>query len=215
MTKPESISSATGPNARGRARAETRTNLVNAGLRLFARLGYDSTSVKQIAQEAGVAQGLLYHYFESKEKLLQAIFQISMEDVRRSFAAAGAIGSSSALEQLIRASFRIVQENQEFWRLSYALRMQPAVLGSLAEPLAEWTTEILGTLERLLRDAGYPAPATEASILFGTIDGIAQHYTMMPATYPLGTIVDALVTRYAGSQKTEAERDTDHGDNLD
>ncbi len=188
---------AAGRNARERSREETRRNLIDAGLRLFACAGYDSASVKQIAQEAGVAQGLLYHYFESKEKLLQAIFQTCMEDVRLSFAAsAGAADSTDGMERLIRASFRIVQENQEFWRLSYALRMQPRVLGNLAGPLQEWTVEILQSLENLLQNAGYPDAATEAAILFGTIDGIAQHYTMMPETYPLEPVVDALVARY-------------------
>jgi AcrR family transcriptional regulator len=191
---------------REQARTETRANLIQAGLRLFARVGYESTSVKQIAQEAGVAQGLLYHYFESKEMLLQGIFQRSMDDVRLSFAAGmGGTDATRGLEPLIRASFRIVKENQEFWRLSYALRMQPAVLGGMAGPLAEWTTEILSTLENLLRDAGYSAPDIEASILFGTIDGIAQHYTMMPDTYPLPAVVDALVARYVGYRKIGEE----------
>ncbi len=193
---------------REQARTETQANLIQAGLRLFARVGYESTSVKQIAQEAGVAQGLLYHYFESKERLLQAIFQRSMEDVRFSFAVGIGIGGTDSrpgLESLIHASFRIVQENQEFWRLSYALRMQPAVLGGMAGPLAEWTGEILSTLESLLREASYPNPATEASILFGTIDGIAQHYTMMPDTYPLPAVVDALAERYSGANKVEEE----------
>lgn len=199
-------SALSGPSERVRredARIETQGRLIAAGLRLFARSGYDSTSVKQIAQEAGVAQGLLYHYFASKEKLLHAIFEQSIEDVRLSFAeSAGAEGSGDALELLIRSSFRIVQEKQEFWRLSYALRMQPAVLGSLAAPLSEWTTEILTTLEGLLRDAGCPQPALEAAILFGSIDGIAQHFTMMPDTYPLGDVVDSLVQRYAKGHQT-------------
>jgi AcrR family transcriptional regulator len=188
--------------SREKARLETQSNLVDAGLRLFASQGYESTSVKQIAQEAGVAQGLLYHYFDSKEKLLQAIFQRSIEDVRLSFASsAGGADPASRLEALIRSSFRIVQDNQEFWRLSYALRMQPAVLGDMAVPLAEWTQEILQTLEHLLSDVGYRDASVEASILFGTIDGIAQHYTMMPDTYRLPDVTEALVSRYGRAQK--------------
>jgi AcrR family transcriptional regulator len=195
---------------RERARLDTRSNLVDAGLRLFARVGYESTSVKQIAQEAKVAQGLLYHYFASKDKLLQAIFERSIEDVRLSFAAStGGPDSGSRLEALIRSSFRIVQNNQEFWRLSYALRMQPAVLGDMAVPLAEWTQEILQTLEQLLSDVGYRNPSVEASVLFGTIDGIAQHYTMMPDTYPLPDVIEALVFRYCGNLKTVKEKDDD------
>ena len=42
---------------------------------LFSRQGVDNTSIKDIAREAGVAQGLLYHYFASKDDLLWGVLQ--------------------------------------------------------------------------------------------------------------------------------------------
>ena len=54
--------------------AERRRNqLVDAALDLFAERGIEATRISDIAQRAGVAQGLLYHYFSGKEALLQAI----------------------------------------------------------------------------------------------------------------------------------------------
>jgi AcrR family transcriptional regulator len=44
-------------------------------VRVFARKGYHAARVGDIAAEAGVAHGLLYHYFDSKEKLLETIFR--------------------------------------------------------------------------------------------------------------------------------------------
>ena len=43
-------------------------------MRAFARKGYHACRVSDIAKEAGVAYGLVYHYYESKETLLEAIF---------------------------------------------------------------------------------------------------------------------------------------------
>ena len=44
-------------------------------MRVFARSGYHGSRVGDIAEEAGVAHGLLYHYFPSKEAVLQTIFR--------------------------------------------------------------------------------------------------------------------------------------------
>ena len=44
-------------------------------MRVFARSGYHGARVGDIAEEAGVAHGLLYHYFSSKEEVLQTIFR--------------------------------------------------------------------------------------------------------------------------------------------
>ena len=53
---------------------ERRQQILQAAVRAFARKGYHACRVSDIAAEAGVAYGLVYHYFASKEALLQAIF---------------------------------------------------------------------------------------------------------------------------------------------
>jgi AcrR family transcriptional regulator len=52
-----------------------RKRLLDAAVRVFARTGYHGSRVGDIAEEAGVAHGLLYHYFSSKEEVLQTIFR--------------------------------------------------------------------------------------------------------------------------------------------
>lgn len=54
---------------------ETRAKLIEAALHLFAEKGVDSTSIKDIAREARVAQGLLYHYFTGKDDLLWRVLE--------------------------------------------------------------------------------------------------------------------------------------------
>ena len=48
---------------------ERRRELLACAMRLFAEEGYDNVSVRAVARAAGVAPGLAYHYFDSKEKL--------------------------------------------------------------------------------------------------------------------------------------------------
>ena len=54
---------------------DKRQQLLEAAVRVFAREGYHTSRVGDIAEEAGVAHGLLYHYFPSKEEVLATIFR--------------------------------------------------------------------------------------------------------------------------------------------
>jgi AcrR family transcriptional regulator len=53
---------------------DKRRLLLDAAVRVFARKGYHASRVGDIAEEAGVAHGLLYHYFDSKDEVLEAVF---------------------------------------------------------------------------------------------------------------------------------------------
>lgn len=54
---------------------ERRTQLIDTALEVFANKGFDKTSVRELAAAAGVAQGLMYHYFKSKDQLLEAVVE--------------------------------------------------------------------------------------------------------------------------------------------
>jgi TetR/AcrR family transcriptional regulator, fatty acid metabolism regulator protein len=57
------------------AQQEKRKAILDAAVRVFARSGYHRARVGDIAAEAGVAHGLLYHYFSSKEHVLETVFR--------------------------------------------------------------------------------------------------------------------------------------------
>ncbi|HEY8627928.1 MAG TPA: TetR/AcrR family transcriptional regulator [Gaiellaceae bacterium] len=74
---------------------EKRRQILQAAVRVFARKGFHTSRVGDIAEEAGVAHGLLYHYFDSKDELLETIFHdtwtellAAMQDVEESGAPA-------------------------------------------------------------------------------------------------------------------------------
>jgi TetR/AcrR family fatty acid metabolism transcriptional regulator len=60
---------------RSTGQEDKRRLILDAAVRVFARKGYHTCRVGDIAEEAGVAHGLLYHYFRSKEELLETIFR--------------------------------------------------------------------------------------------------------------------------------------------
>jgi AcrR family transcriptional regulator len=60
--------------ARAAGNADKRRIILAAAIRVFARQGFHSARVSDIANEAGVAYGLVYHYFDSKDEVLDTLF---------------------------------------------------------------------------------------------------------------------------------------------
>ncbi|GAA2442770.1 TetR family transcriptional regulator [Actinomadura vinacea] len=59
---------------------QTRALIVQTALRLFRERGYEATTMRAIAKEAGVSVGNAYYYFGSKEELIQAYYDELQED---------------------------------------------------------------------------------------------------------------------------------------
>jgi TetR/AcrR family transcriptional regulator, fatty acid metabolism regulator protein len=67
--------------ARSNGHEDKRRLILEAAVRVFARKGYHTCRVGDIAEEAGVAHGLLYHYFRSKEEVLDSVFRETWTDI--------------------------------------------------------------------------------------------------------------------------------------
>ena len=61
------------PGTRARA-GDRRRQILDAAVRVFARQGFHTCRVSDIADQAGVAYGLVYHYFDSKDEVLDTLF---------------------------------------------------------------------------------------------------------------------------------------------
>lgn len=55
-----------------------RQDILAAGLKVFTRKGYGAAKISDIAAEAGMSTGLMFHYFESKEKLYEELIKIGI-----------------------------------------------------------------------------------------------------------------------------------------
>src|SRR3954462_3395706 len=84
---------------RSTGQEDKRRLILDAAVRVFARKGYHATRVGDIAEEAGVAHGLIYHYFSSKEEVLETIFRETWSDLLDAIHAVEASGEP-AREQL-------------------------------------------------------------------------------------------------------------------
>ncbi|MGB8649339.1 MAG: TetR family transcriptional regulator [Mycobacteriales bacterium] len=80
----------------------TRARIVDCALRLFAEQGYEATTMRAIAQAAGVSTGNAYQYFAGKDHLVLAFYERSQ--LEHSDAAAGALASSRDFESRLHAA---------------------------------------------------------------------------------------------------------------
>ena len=70
---------------RSTAQEEKRRVILDAAVRVFARKGYHTSRVGDIAEDAGIAHGLLYHYFSSKEQVLETVFRENWSELIDAF----------------------------------------------------------------------------------------------------------------------------------
>ena len=83
------------PKAHGEAR---RRQIIDAAYQCFARKGFHQTTMRDIYQETGLSAGAVYHYFDSKEAIIQASLDIDYDRSRELFDAA--IASEDPLKAL-------------------------------------------------------------------------------------------------------------------
>ena len=93
--------------------------ILQAAVRTFAARGYEATRVGDIAKEAGVAYGLVYHYFGSKDAVLEAVFREAWGRLLAAVALAEeTVGSASEqLELVVKIVLRAWRDDPDLVRV--------------------------------------------------------------------------------------------------
>jgi AcrR family transcriptional regulator len=146
--------------------AETKTSLLNAAAKVFARRGYDGASIAEITSEAGLTSGAIYAHYESKAELFVATLRAHMErDLDRLL---GSRGSAHFLDVLasIGGTFDQPEPTEESLVVAaiVATRTHPDVAALLGQLVAERET-IFEDLVRGGQEAGVLAPDVSAKSL--------------------------------------------------
>jgi AcrR family transcriptional regulator len=178
-------------------RQATRTAIVEAAMTCFAQNGYAHTSIRQIAAQAGISTGLMYHYFESKEALLEAVFENCMAILSGVLVDAYRQAEpGQRISSLLRAMFAMLEEDRDFWALFQLLRSQPSITAVVGDAFRRWTRRLRNLFTVELRGAGRAEPEIDALILYSLIEGTIQQYLLDPDEYPLDMVAERIVGEY-------------------
>src|SRR5690348_8802965 len=93
--------------------------ILEAAVRVFAAQGYDASRIGDVAKEAGVAYGLVYHYYASKEAVLEAVFREAWGRLLAAVALAEETGGDAAeqLELVVKIVLRAWRDDPDLVRL--------------------------------------------------------------------------------------------------
>lgn len=167
---------------------ERRREIVTAAARLAGKTGLGSISLRSVAQEAGVAPGLVNHYFPAVEQLVaEAFAQVGAVDLRDHFAT---IRTESAPVQQMRIYMRsALAERPDSMRLMaveayYLARYQPLLSDALTVLVDAWDGEMAQLIDEGTRNGAFRSddPMKSAIHIFALIDAFAlQAVALSPA----------------------------------
>ena len=98
----------------GALRSRRRADMVAIAAELFAQKGYRATTVREIADAAGILSGSLYHHFDSKESIGDEILSGFINEVLADYRSAvvEAADPRAALEQIVRTTSRTLAQHR-------------------------------------------------------------------------------------------------------
>ncbi|MFJ8665897.1 TetR/AcrR family transcriptional regulator [Streptomyces sp. NPDC093600] len=135
------------------ASPERREELLATAAEVFAAQGYNATTVREIADAAGMLAGSLYYHFDSKESMLDEILSRFLTELWEGYDAvlAAGLGPRATIEALVTESFREIDRHRAavaiYQKESRHLTGQPR-FGYLADSRQKFEKAWLGTLER-------------------------------------------------------------------
>jgi AcrR family transcriptional regulator len=128
---------------------DRRRQILDAAIRVFARQGFHATRVADIADEAGVAYGLVYHYFGSKEDLLETIFRTTWAEMLarvREVEEAGVL-AAEAVRQVTALLLRTWRRDPDLVRVL----VREVTRNQHVQQEIEEITQAMEALERIIR----------------------------------------------------------------
>ena len=157
---------------------QRRSELIDASLRLFAERGFRATTIADIAAATGTAHGLVYHYFRSKDDLLEAILEryAFLPRLRALLAVSPDRPAADVLSEIAVGLSEVLGERPELLRLVVAESPTNPIV---ARALARVTEEGQAVLTEYLRarivtgELRIHDPTVPARALFWAI--IAKH----------------------------------------
>jgi len=167
---------------------ETRERIIDAAARAFARRGYGQATVNDIAAEAGISMGALYHHFASKEELFRAILD---EHLRRELAELSGLRPAASVREVIErlVDFQVdhLQSEHQLDRLFMELWALAVREDWARGPVAgsfRFARDLLAGMLRVARDVGVVRPDLDieaaAVLLEAVFIGISVQWAIDP-----------------------------------
>ena len=162
---------------------DKRILILRAAVRVFAAEGYEATRVGDIASEAGVAYGLVYHYFGSKEAVLEAVFREQWGRLLAAVALAAETGEDAGeqLELVVKIVLRSWRDDPDLVRLLVReITRSPHIQDELDE-IGQAFATLQRVIERGQQDGTFRRdldPQIAAWMLYGALEEVLTGWVL-------------------------------------
>jgi AcrR family transcriptional regulator len=188
------------PAENDRIRRTTTEHILKTALSLFCEKGYYSTSIADIAKQAEISKGLLYHYFESKEELLAALVEIRINDVLTVMNAAKAKSTPLAqIRHIVEGALDDVRQKPAVFQFYLNLFSQPTldpIVAKYSQQLRDEQAKQFQVQTEMFEKLGVENPRQRSLYFSATLQGIMLMFSTYPKTFPLNAIKARVIAEF-------------------
>jgi AcrR family transcriptional regulator len=170
---------------------ETRTRILKAALKLFARQGYDGTTTRDLAEKAGVAEGTLFRHFTNKKAILiEVATQGWIEILTDLLTELSEMGSYKAVAQVMRRRMLNLHQNADLFKVCFMeAQFHPDLRDRIQVEVVEKMMGVAEAFFQTAMDQGIYRPMNPkmvARVFLGmfTVAGFSQDTIMSPDSSP-------------------------------
>ena len=159
---------------------EKQMHIISVAEKLFASKGFDGTSIRDIAENAGVNLAMISYYFGSKEKLMQTIFEQRTKQVRLRLEKLVNDTQLSPMEKIFILADEYIEryiQKQQFYRIMVCEQMlqKNQVITDLMNGLKRQNAELFDQIIREGQKRKEFKPGIDVVLVLNTMTGMVMH----------------------------------------
>ncbi len=188
---------------RDKLKISTKIRIRKSALELFSVVGYFQTSIAEITTNAHISKGLFYHYYSSKESLLEEIM-LEHVDSLLSYLPQDNDFNDDKLDCFInKVILPSLYNDKNHWKFLTLLLSQQILYKTAFNYLTKSSTFI--EYERILchffKEKGYENPDIEVKLFTSSLMGICIHYITSPSDMPIKKIMNQFTSNIISKNK--------------
>ena len=168
--------------------------IMSSALELFAHQGYSTTSISQIARQAGISKGLIYNYFSSKDDLLKRIIIGGMQRFLDLLEVKNLDNIQKyELVNFVETNLGLIKVNAAYYKLYFSLAFQSSTLNILEEEMKRIFAKIFKIFIQYYNQKGDKNSFVKTRFLLATFDGVGIHYLSDPEGFPIDEVKELII----------------------
>jgi len=181
-----------------------RARMIEAAGRVFRQAGFQTATMAQVAEAAGVSKGLPYHYFASKDDLAKAVVASHLTEVWDVLSSWPAVGPEERLRWFVSTALNHARAHEDSYRLYLSLALQPATRDLVMAEVERRRAMLVGVDEELrsiFAELGHADPEAAALVLRVTVDGLIQYLLIAGDAFPISEAVSRVMALHGRPER--------------